>query len=203
MKNDRKPERLQVSTDGELPDLDALISDQGSQPEAAPIYCTQCGTANIAHATYCRKCGQALALQEIRHQPRLPPVEAAFKRKNEALAELSALKPGPEATNLWGMVLRVSTMLWIAGMIITALVVNAGNSAWVAIPVALAWIIVEAVRGPKVARISLWDMISSNVTALFAAGMVITSLVVGGGSSAWVSLPILLIWASVEAIRGG
>jgi len=199
--------RTILTEDGELRD----VAD--SQSEEELVYCNKCGTANAANATFCRKCGRSLVEQEAAMMG--VSSRGGAKSKHDRLAaedydvdETPTYRrpPAPAASAVSeasAAVMQIFTLLSVAGMSITALVIDRGANAWILIPILVVWFLVEAVRGESRRHISPASAVSHIFMMLFVTGLVVTATVIGLGANAWVSIPILIVWFLVEAVRQG
>jgi hypothetical protein len=208
---------MRLTDDGELADLDTLLSEDEAEAttgqsgaQLQPIYCTNCGTANLGDAKYCRSCGKALALQEMKNPPPARKTSASrqedraplpgVKRKNEEYYE-TAMQPEARSGVAWLAALRFWTMLMLGGVIVTALVINGGASAWVLIPTLIAWFLVEAVRGDGHRNMGFSAFWAEMLTSVMMASASIVAIVLNGGQSAWAIIPIMIAWFLVSAVR--
>jgi hypothetical protein len=210
-----KPQKkMQLTDDGEIADLDSLLQRADApeaQTQSQPIYCTNCGTANIHDAKYCRACGKALALQEVRTPPPAPPsrrepAPSAYrpaptlneKRKNEFM---QALQTNERPAAAWMAGLRLWTMLMLGSVLVTSFIFDVS---WAIIPTLIAWFLVEAVRTErKLNFASFWSEI---LTTSVMAGASVMSFVFHesrAGGTAWAVIPIMIAWFLVSAVRSG
>ncbi len=202
-KSDKK--RLLLTEDGELREA---AHNFDHEADSEPIYCNKCGTPNASNSSYCRKCGRSLVEQEAEMIG--TPNRSASKAKHDRLRDeapepIPEWKQKPQTPSLVdtgsAAVLQVFTLLSVAGMSITALIMRGGENGWVTIPILITWFLVEAVRGESRNRISASAAAAHVLTMLFVAGLVITALIVGGGANAGFTIPILIVWFLVEAVR--
>lgn len=202
---EKEQKKMRLTDDGELVDLDTLL-EEASKPESKvqPIYCTNCGVGNPGDAKYCRSCGKALALQELKNPPprsRLsspsPELETLGKRKNEEFYDsVPMMQMQGRPAVAWQSALRLWTMLMMSGVIVCSFVFN---SSWAIIPTLIAWFLVEAVRteGTKkgMGFTSFW---AEMTTGGVMAGASIVAFVF---NSAWAVIPIMIAWFLVSAVR--
>ncbi len=171
--------RARLGDDGELPEL---IEAQAGEL----LYCTQCGTVNPADARFCRKCGHSLEEQEAD----MVGLESyrEGKRKHAQQAEKRHSAAG-------AAVLQIMTMLSVAGVGITALVMGQGAAL---IPIVLAWFLIEAVRSSSEKVMTADRVVLGIFTVLLVSGLGITALVMSQGAAI---ILLMLGWFLIEAIR--
>jgi ribosomal protein L40E len=171
--------RARLGDDGELPEL---IEAQAGEL----LYCTQCGTVNPADSRFCRKCGHSLEEQEADmiglenlREGKRKHAEQEEKRHNAAGA----------------VVLQIITMLSVAGLGITALVMEQGAAL---IPIILAWFLTETVRASSRKGITTDRVIIGIFTILLVCGLGLTALVMSQGAAI---ILLMLGWFLIETIR--
>lgn len=176
-----------------------IISEDGELAiGAAHLYCTRCGAANPSDSNFCRKCGHSLEDQEAEMMgvPDLRQAASGAKSKTDRQAEAD-----PEETHrsvTAAALIQIFTMLSVAGMSITSFVMSGGDSWPAAIPIFIAWFLVEGVRGSKRNRASVGYAISTILTVLLVCGLAITALVM---NQAVAVIPIMIGWFLIEGIR--
>lgn len=188
--------RTILTEDGELRDS----TDESAELE--PVFCTRCGTANPPESLYCRKCGHSLEEQAADVLGMKNFARGGAKGKHDRLAleepeqdqqRAPAKAEGASHTN--AAVAQVLTMLLVAGMGITALVMQSGEAL---IPIAVGWISVEAIHGGNKA-ISVPQTLVRIFTLGLVAALCITALIM---NSAVATIPLMIGWIAIEAIRG-
>jgi len=129
-----KHQRMALTADGELQAVDPEPT-----PQQVSIFCTQCGTVNRATSRFCRTCGQSLD-DQIEDEP----VYAAPGRKlKHSDVRLPTPQPRHQSLTASEAAMEVVTLLIVAGMVLASVVAQA---AWVAIPILIAWMVVEMAR---------------------------------------------------------
>lgn len=189
--------RTILTEDGEL--RDAADESEGLEP----VFCTRCGTANPPESLYCRKCGHSLEEQAADVLGMKNYARSTAKGKHDRLA-LEEPDAEPErapsrtdgASHTNAAVAQIITMLLVAGMGITALIMHSGEAL---IPIAIGWISVEAIHGGN-RPISAPQALVRIFTLGLVAALCITALIMG---SAVATIPLMIGWISIEAIRGG
>ncbi len=205
---EKEQKKMRLTDDGELVDLDTLL-EEASKPESKvqPIYCTNCGVGNLSDAKYCRSCGKALALQELKNPPRSrlsspsPELETSGKRKNEEFYDsVPAMQMQGRPTVAWVAALRLWTMILMAGVIVCSFVFGVS---WAIIPTLIAWFLVEAVRteGSKkgMGFTSFWaELVTSGV---MAGASIVAFIFDARNNTSWAVIPIMIAWFLVSAVR--
>jgi|GEM_PF-1103234 len=208
--NASKPQRRRstIGEDGEIKDLQSLLDEpdvptinQASAIEQEPAFCTQCGVANMPNAQFCRKCGSSLhvapELDSYSGMSRKRKPQTASRRTDSRLAD-EADQHSSNA-NIFAVLTQLMMLPFVAGMVITSFIGfhSRESSPFFALPVLLAWFLVEAVRRDKASKATWATLVTEGVTLLFVTGMVITAFVF----NPFFALPILLVWFLVEAVR--
>jgi len=131
-----KSQKTVLSDDGEL----HLVTDQDDArgPQAAPVFCIHCGSANRAEATYCRSCGREMEDQTVDADIAMGRPGGSAKEKRSTAA--AANKPSPMGTNI---ALEIVTMIVVAFMVLISLL---SPAQWLALVVLIAWFMVVAAR---------------------------------------------------------
>ncbi len=171
--------RARLGDDGELPEL---IEAQAG----ALLYCTQCGTVNPADSRFCRKCGHSLEEQEA------DMIGLEHLRDGKRKHTEQEKKPHNAAG---AAVLQIITMSSVAGLGVTALVMEQGAAL---IPIILAWFLTETVRASSDKGITVDRVIIGIFTVLLVCGLGVTALVMGQGAAI---ILLMLGWFLIEAIR--
>lgn len=187
-----------------------ILSEDGELREAAddadslePVYCTRCGTANPPESAYCRKCGHSLEEQAADVLGMKNFGRAGLKGKHDRLAmeevddtPVRAPAKAEPTTSANAAVAQIMTMLLVAGMGITALIMQSGEAL---IPIAIGWISVEAIHGGNRA-ISSAQALVRIFTLLLVAALTITALIT---MNAVATIPLMIGWIAIEGIRNG
>jgi hypothetical protein len=217
----KEQKKMRLTDDGEIVDLNTLLQEDNEtedshETQAQPIYCTNCGAGNLSDAKYCRACGKALALQEMKTPPPPPPARprmvppaprmamdameplASIKRKNEDFYEPQMMMQGrPPAA--WASALRFWTMLMMGSVLVCSFVFNVS---WAIIPTLIAWFLVESVRGDKSHQLNFTSFWSEAVTAgVMAAAAILAFVFEYSRSTSWAVIPIMIAWFLVTAVR--
>ena len=126
------------------------------------------------------------------------------RRESRREARAQMLNAPLEGLSAGGMsaLLSVITMIFVAGMTITSLVLNGGSNSWISIFVFLGWFLVEGARRALRRAMTVPAFVLELFTMICVSGMVITSLTLHGGSNTWVSIFALVGWFLVEGARG-
>jgi hypothetical protein len=129
-------QRTALSDDGELHD----IPDMPEQ--SAPIYCTNCGTANRSNSQFCRSCGVSL------DDPDLDGLYVAPQAKHKRDA---AVLVSPQRARFTGasVAVEIVTLICVAGMVSTT---ARYNSTMLSFVILVAWVLVEAIRHGAIGR---------------------------------------------------
>jgi F0F1-type ATP synthase assembly protein I len=184
---------------GKRPNKSPIISEDGELAiGAAHLYCTRCGAANPSNSNFCRKCGHSLEDQEAEMMgiPDLPHAVRGVKAKADQQQVVT-----PEEVHksvVAATLIQIFTMLAVAGMGITAFVMGGGDSWPAAIPIFIAWFLVEGVRGKKRLRAEVGYAISTILTVLLVCGLAITALTMNQAAAV---IPIMIGWFLIEGIR--
>lgn len=206
--NASKPQRRRstIGEDGEIKDLQSLLDEpdvpiisQTSAVEQEPAFCTQCGVANVPNAQFCRKCGSSLHVA-----PELDSYSGVYRKRKPLTASRGKdLRLADESdtrttkTNIFGVLTQIMMLPFVAGMVLTAFIEL--RQPLFALPILLAWVLVEAVRHDKMAKATWATLVTESVTLLFVAGMVLTAFI--ELRQPLFVLPILLVWILIEAVR--
>lgn len=142
--------------------------------------------------------------RSMREAARHAKAEAKRMRRDarrEARAEmLAAPFEGLSAGGL-SAALSLVTLICVAGMTISSLVLHGGNNSWISIMVFVSWFLVEGARRALHRVMTAPAFLVEFFTTLLVSGMVTTSLVMSGGNNTWLSIPILVFWFLVTGAR--
>lgn len=197
--------RLALGSDGELTE-DAIESND---LQADPMYCPNCGTANLSNAHFCRKCGTDLVDVDAQ-MVGLSSAGKARKTKNETYRSRRTLDLENRSPASLTIVRDVVTAASVVGMIaLTQIFVEDGfTRVFLTVLAMIHWAGISALRG--IFKINedgtLPRLITDGLTAFMTVGMY--SLVVifnrGEGDTSIQFLgggAILFFSIGVEALR--
>src|SRR5258708_5929213 len=133
--------RTILTGDGELQEIDgdspAML---GTQPSA--IFCTNCGTANQAHSSFCRSCGQSLDEQMI-DAANLEIHTSRQKRKRDGLLTENVSQTQSLAQVAGLLISDIVSMLFMGGLAIWTLTLGQGG---ITALIIIVWFLLEMSR---------------------------------------------------------
>ena len=126
--------RTELTEDGELREVSSTPTDRLSA-----VYCTNCGSANKAHSSFCRTCGASLDEQMLEEDYPLsrPKLKRSERRREVASSDQS--NPSSAAFAMEGI-----TVFFVAGMVIATAAFT--HSAFLPVCILIAWFMVVAAR---------------------------------------------------------
>ena len=125
--------RTELTEDGELFEVSSTPADRLSA-----VYCTNCGSANKPHSSFCRTCGASLDEQTLEEDyPLSRPKLKRSERRRESTS-------GPSMPMSAMVPLEIFTMFFVAGMVIATAAFS--HSAFLPVCILIAWFMVVAAR---------------------------------------------------------
>jgi hypothetical protein len=125
-----------LTEDGELRE-----SIPSAEPQAEPLFCTNCGTANKPSSRFCRKCGQSLDDQVADLDSAYHNIAPENKGKRSQSRVMQSTPQAGVQMNLWMMIFQLMMMLVMGAL---TLFTAQEGLAGVSIIVLFMWFMVEA-----------------------------------------------------------